>query len=58
MDELIRRLEAGEDPDRLEEELGDSLDDDEGMAELFRLRRSSAWRGRRRPRIDDTLYFL
>jgi len=30
MEEMIRRLEAGEDPERLEEELGDALEDEMG----------------------------
>ena len=31
MEEMIGRLEAGEDPDRLEEEFGDALDDPDGI---------------------------
>jgi hypothetical protein len=27
MEEMVRRLEAGEDPEKLEEEFGDSMDD-------------------------------
>ncbi len=30
MEEMIRRLEAGEDPDRVEEELGDALEEEMG----------------------------
>lgn len=30
MEEMIRRLEAGEDPERVEEELGDALEDEMG----------------------------
>ena len=30
MEEMIRRLEAGEDPERIDEELGDALDDELG----------------------------
>ena len=30
MEEMIRRLEAGEDPDRIDEELGDALDEELG----------------------------
>jgi len=32
MEEMIRRLEAGEDPERLEEELGDALEEEMGEA--------------------------
>ena len=31
MDEMMGRLEAGEDPEKLEEEYGDLLDDEEGL---------------------------
>ena len=30
MEEMIRRLEAGEDPDRIEEDLGDALEEEVG----------------------------
>jgi len=30
MEEMIRRLEAGEDPERIEEELGDALEEEMG----------------------------
>jgi len=38
MEEMIRRLEAGEDPEKVEEELGDALEEemgDEGGAGAF-----------------------
>lgn len=59
MEEFLSRLEAGEDPDRLEEEMDESMDD-ESMDQFFRLKQSAAaWRRwARRPRVDDTLYFL
>ena len=56
MEEMMSRLEAGEDPDRLEQEMGDDVDDD-SMEEFFRLRRRG-WNPRRDPSVDDTLYFL
>lgn len=66
MEEMLHRLEAGEDADRLEEEMGDALageeggDDAEGggdpLAELFRRKRSAA--RRRAPKRDEELYFL
>lgn len=62
MEEMLRRLEAGEDPERLEEEMGDAFDDDPGdgeegdpLAELFRRKRA---RRRRKPRVDPELHFL
>jgi len=57
MEEMMSRLEAGEDPDKLEEEMGDEFDDDSTMEEFFRLRQRG-WRSGRSPRVDETLYFL
>ncbi len=58
MEEMIRRLEAGEDPDALEDEMGDDFgEDDEGLEDFFQLKRAAAHR-RRRPRVDENLYFL
>ena len=66
MDEMIRRLEAGEDPERLEAEMGDLMGDGEGEGDMpggmpgetpeeskirARLRQL-----RRQPRRDPTLY--
>ena len=68
MEEMLRRLEAGDDPERLEEEMGDALDDlgdgaegaddaeaGDPLAALFRKKRRHR---RRRPRVDEELYFL
>jgi putative FmdB family regulatory protein len=56
MQEAIARMEAGEDPDQIEQEMGDLLEDDdmfsiEGMKKKMR-------GGSRPPRHDDTLYEL
>ncbi len=60
MEEAMRRLEAGEDPDKLDEEMGDLLDGDESPF-------GEAGRGRtlgnlaqklRPPAVDETLYDL
>ncbi len=60
LEEMIQRLEAGEDPEGLEEELGgdlDDLDEERALSEFFRLRQAA--RGRRpRPKVDKELYFL
>lgn len=59
MEEAMRRLEAGEDPDALEAEMGELLDSEQGPpgapagGGLGRLRRRL-----RAPRRDDTLYEL
>ena len=50
------RLEAGEDPDKLEDEMGDDFDDD-SLEEFFKLRKRG-WDLSRNPAVDDTLYFL
>lgn len=56
--EAIQRMEAGEDPERIEEELGDRLDQTEPLPGG----RTSGSRGPRRPRgapaVDRTLYEL
>ena len=59
MEEMLRRLEAGEDPERLEDDM-DAGGEDEGaggdpLAELFRKKRQPR---RWRPRVDEELYFL
>ena len=64
MEEAIRRMEAGEDPDKIEEEMGDLLEEDpllgEGGASGGEtggsLRRLS--RKLKPPDVDDTLYDL
>lgn len=58
MEELMRRMEAGEDPDSLEDELGDGNDADESLDDFFKLKKAVGERRSKRPRIDDELYFL
>jgi len=57
MEDLLAKLEAGEDPDELEGELDDDGDDD-SLEEFFRFKKRLAARSKPRPRVDDTLYFL
>ncbi len=59
MEAMISRLEAGESPDKIEEEM-DALDrdGDGGLDELFQLRKRTAARRSRRPETDNELYFL
>lgn len=59
MEEMLRRLESGEDPESLEQEMGD-LEDEGDLSEWFQLRKKAgALRDRlKRPRVDDTLHFL
>lgn len=57
MEEAIRRMEAGEDPDAIEEQMGDLLEGEEGLSpgvgNLKRIRRKVL-----PPAHDDTLYEL
>jgi hypothetical protein len=57
MEELMSRLEAGEDPDALEEEMDGDFDENDGLDEFFRLRKRG-WNVSKKPRTDETLYFL
>lgn len=62
MEEAMRRMEAGEDPDAIDEELGDRLeaempfgDDESPLSKEGRTK----WKGRRRPPArDETLYSM
>ncbi len=56
MEEMVVRMEAGEDPESLEQEMGDDSGG-EGFDDFFKLKKAAAER-RRRPRVDDELYFL
>jgi putative FmdB family regulatory protein len=61
MEEILARLEAGEDPDRLEEEFGEVFEeegDEDAMEEFFRFKKAAASGRYRRPRVDPELYFL
>ena len=57
MQEAIRRLEAGEDPEKIEEEMGDLLNEDEPLTEESGGLRGLA-RKLRPPTVDETLYDL
>jgi putative FmdB family regulatory protein len=52
MEEMVRRLESGEDPESVERDSGD-FDDDENPFEIIRKRGTS---GKSQLRRDDTLY--
>lgn len=57
MEEMVQRMEAGEDPESLESDMEASLGpDDEGIGELFRLKKALS--ASRRPTVDEELYFL
>lgn len=60
MEDLLQRLESGEDLEALEDEMGDDLEDDESFEDFFTLKKAVAGtrRSTRRPRVDETLYRL
>ncbi len=55
MEEMVQRMEAGEDPESLEAEMGDDLDGDD-FDDFFKLKKAIG--SRRGPRVDEELYFL
>jgi len=55
MEEAIRRMEAGEDPDRIEEEMGDLLEEDPFSVKPT-TRISDLRRKYLPPKVDETLY--
>lgn len=55
MEEALRRMEKGEDPDKIEEEMGDLLEDEEPFILEAKGRRTGR---RQEPKVDDTLYVL
>jgi putative FmdB family regulatory protein len=57
LEEMLHRLEAGEDPEALEEEGGDA-EEGEDLSDFFRLKRALAGARRKRPPVDPELYFL
>jgi putative FmdB family regulatory protein len=55
MEEALRRMERGEDPDKIEEEMGDILEKEEPFIMEDKVKRE---RKKLRPLIDETLYEL
>ncbi|MBN1848600.1 MAG: zinc ribbon domain-containing protein [Deltaproteobacteria bacterium] len=55
MEEALARMEAGEDPDQIEAEMGDLLEGEEPFS--FKEKVGKALR-QRPPRVDETLYYL
>jgi len=55
MEEALKRMEAGEDPEQIEAEMGDLLEEEEP----FTLKEKSARaRKKRPPSVDEKLYYL
>jgi putative FmdB family regulatory protein len=55
--EMLARLERGEDPEALEQELGGGEGDDD-LADFFALKKKALAARSRRPKVDETLHFL
>ncbi len=60
MEEAMRRMEAGEDMDQIEAELGDVLENESEMFDFFNASKNLKHMRQQytRPQIDDTLYEL
>ena len=54
MEEALQRMESGEDPEKIEAEMGDDIGDDE----LFIMAKKAAGKKDRKPRVDEKLYDL
>jgi putative FmdB family regulatory protein len=54
MEEALARMEKGEDPEKIEEEMGDSIGEDE----LFVMAKKAAGKKGKRPMVDEKLYDL
>ncbi len=58
MEEAIRRMEAGEDPDQIERDMGDLLEAEEPFTTKSRPPLGDLRRKFLPPKVDDTLYEL
>lgn len=58
MEEAIRRMEAGDDPDRIEEEMGDLLEEEDPFAVKSKRALDDLRRKYLPPKVDETLYDL
>jgi putative FmdB family regulatory protein len=59
MEEAIRRMEAGEDPDKIEEEMGDIMEEEDPFSgEGVKRGLKSLTKRHLPPQVDDTLYEL
>jgi putative FmdB family regulatory protein len=56
MEEAVRRLEAGEDPEKIEEEMGDFLDEEDPLLGGTGGSLRGLSRKLKPPRVDETLY--
>ena len=54
MEEAFKRMERGEDPEKIEEEMGDLISEEEPL--LFETAKKSSGASGRKPAIDQTIY--
>jgi hypothetical protein len=57
LQEMLGRLERGDDPETLEQELGGGEGDDD-LSDFFALKKKVLGARSRKPKVDETLYFL
>ncbi|MGC9325848.1 MAG: FmdB family zinc ribbon protein, partial [Desulfomonilia bacterium] len=55
MEEALRRMERGEDPEQIEAEMGDLLEEEEPFVLESK---GSSGRRKEKPKVDETLYDL
>ena len=55
MEEALKRMEAGEDPEQIEEEMGDLLEGEEPFNLKEKVSRASK---KRPPKVDEKMYYL
>jgi putative FmdB family regulatory protein len=59
LEEMLRRLDKGEDMEALEEEMGDVGESEEGqLDDWFQLKETANRLRSRKPKLDEKLYFL
>lgn len=58
MEEALRRMEKGEDPERIEQEMGELLEQEEPFISGPSQKGKSRKKSRPKPRVDETLYDL
>jgi putative FmdB family regulatory protein len=58
MEEAMQRMEAGEDPERIDQELGDAMESEDPLQSGFRPSLKELRRRYLPPRVDDKLYEL
>ena len=58
MEEILSRMEAGEDPEQLESDMDSVFPEDGSMEDVFRFKKALREVHQRRPNVDEKLYYL